>query len=110
MSYDIVLFPVAAGDSAAAVFARRPESESEEVNPGPMVDSVEVAKKRVSDTLQDQLPALQPFPFDYEILALELGTDAAEAWRRWRHIELNEDKSGLQITIHDSHVDIALPY
>ena len=110
MSYDIVLFPVAAGEDVAMVFARRAQAESEEVNPGPMVDAAEVAKKRISDALQEQLPTLRLFPFAYDLIAHGLGTDTAEAQRRWRHIELNEEHLAFQVSIHDRHVDIALSY
>ena len=84
MSYDVVLLPVAAGEDVATVFARRAEAALEEVNPGPMVDAVEVAKRKLCDVLRNQLPSFQPFPFDYASIARELGTDTAEARRRSR--------------------------
>ncbi len=110
MSYDI--YTVKAKDIASAVdiVNRQSEAEETEVNPGPISEAVEQQKRHLADALRRVHPALGEFNFDYATLAQSSGIDAAEARRRFRLIELTDDKLGLQITIFDDHATATLAY
>ena len=57
-------------------------------------------------------PRLSVFEFGYSSIAAQQHITEGEARTRYRHIELNgpEGGNGIQITLRDDTVDIAVPY
>src|SRR5689334_215053 len=99
MSYDLSLFRRVAGEDPETTFSRLSEDAENCLNPGPIVNAVELEKKRLADALMRGRPSLEIFPFDYPKIAASDGISEAEARRRMRHIELNEEALTLQITL-----------
>jgi hypothetical protein len=111
MSYDLTLFPVAKGEDVADVFFRRAKAaDADDPNPGPGGDERQVEKREWMRELQACVPGLEPFAFDYAAIAESGGISETEARRRWRHIELNDDATGLQVTLYDESADVTMPY
>jgi hypothetical protein len=106
MSYDFHLFRRVAGEDPLTT--ARAEREDEDLrSPDPDAERI---KKTVADALLAQHPRLSKF--DYEAIARLHHISADEAWRRYRHIELNgpEHGHGIQITLFDHRASIRLPY
>jgi hypothetical protein len=111
VSYDLQLFRRADGETTEAALARiEAAASSDQLNPGPIMPEVEREKRRLAEALTRHMSSLQRFPFDYQRIAAMENVDEAEARRKWRHIELNEDDFGLQIMLEDETASAALPY
>jgi hypothetical protein len=106
MSYDFHLFRRVAGEDPLTTA----QAESEDEDSKPRDPDAERIKKTVADALVAQHPRL--CKFDYEKIARLHHISAAEAWRRYRHIELNGPAygHGIQITLFDHRASIRLPY
>jgi len=106
MSYDFHLFRRVAGEDPLTTA----QAESEDEDSKPLDPDAERIKKTVADALVAQHPGLSKF--DYEEIARLHHISAAEAWRRYRHIELNGPAygHGIQITLFDHRASIRLPY
>ena len=103
MSYDFCLATAADLDA---------QPDSEDLNPGPPVPEKETAKRALAQRLMAENAELQPFLFDFVVIAAEMGISETEARARYRHIELNgrDDGNGIQITLFDDHADLTVPY
>ena len=111
MSYDLTLFRVAEGEDVADVFLRRAQAaDADDPNPGPGREEWEAEKRAWMRELQGCVPGFEAFAFDYAAIAQAGGISEAEARRRWRHIELSDDATGLQVTLYDESADVTLPY
>jgi hypothetical protein len=112
MSYDLHLIPARAGTPPLSAARALIEQDEGEINPGPAVPEKEARKARLADALKRANPQLVAFEFGYSTIAAQEGISEAEARQRYRHIELNgpEDGSGVQITLTDDTVHVAVPY
>jgi hypothetical protein len=112
MSYDLHLIPARAGTAPLSAARALLEQDEGEINPGPAVPEKEARKARLTDALRRTDPQLVAFEFGYSTIAAREGISEAEARQRYRHIELNgpEDGSGVQITLTDDSVHVAVPY
>jgi hypothetical protein len=86
------------------------DASSDDLNPSPIVPRLEATKHRLAHALLRHLPSLEQFIFDYQQMAAIANVDEIKARRRWRHIKLNEDGFGWQITFEDETACAALPY
>lgn len=109
MSYDFALF-VIDGDPAEEYLRFSESGSVDDPNPGPVLPRCEVAKRKLADSLRIRQPLLEEFVFEHDGLAKSHRIDQAEAQRRWRHIELNLESIGLQITLFDDRATVTLPY
>src|SRR5258706_5346236 len=92
-------------------YLRFSESGSvDDPNPGAVLPRCEVAKRKLADSLRTKQPLLDEFVFDHDALAKSHRIDRAEAQRRWRHIELNLESVGLQISLFDDWATVTLAY
>lgn len=111
MSYDLTLFRLEEGEDVAEVFLRRAQAaDADDPNPGPGREEREAEKRTWMRELQTCVPGFEAFAFDYAAIAHSGGIPEAEARRRWRQIELNDDATGLQVTLYDESADVTLPY
>ncbi|RPH65674.1 MAG: hypothetical protein EHM78_24975, partial [Myxococcaceae bacterium] len=90
----------------------RQEREVEEHGPGTAEASPEDVKRRqrVVAALQREAPFLTAFSFDYAEIGRTLGITPDEAARRFQHVELNEESSGIQVTVRGSTSTLTVPY
>lgn len=109
MSYDFALF-VIDGDPTEEYLRFSETGSVDDPNPGPVLPRCEGAKRKLADSLRIKQPLLDEFVFDHDALAKSHRIDRAEAQRRWRHIELNLESVGLQITLFDDRATVTLPY
>jgi hypothetical protein len=108
VSYELQLFRMLEGETTQDAVARWvATNSSDDPNPGPVTPEIEDAKRRQADALARRMPSLEPFVFDYQQIAALNKLDEAEARRRWRHIELNEDAFGLQILLYGQTASVA---
>lgn len=70
----------------------------------------EAVKRRAADALTAADPSLRPFVFDYAEIARIRRIPIEQARRDHRHIELNDERSGLQILLFDDSAAIAVAY
>jgi hypothetical protein len=111
MSYDIALLRPRDGEALEDAFTRLVSlAPADDPNPGPVVAAAEAAKQSLADALVRQRSSLRPFQFDFGQIAAREQVERSEARRRWRHIELNDEDLGLQITLHDEYASATLPY
>lgn len=112
MSYDIhlVRVPPSMDPLAVALDSMEREEEGEATGAGTGQAESEARKRRMVDALVAAEPRLAPFAFDYALIARELQISAAEARWRYRHVELNDEKDGVQITLHDEMCDLSISY
>ena len=116
MSYDLTLFRVPKGvdpDEAWDDWIRETESRilarSEGVDDlGPINSAKEQFKKQLATALVTRHPSLELFTPDYAKIAKVRAIDEAEARRRFRSLELNEERLGIQITLFDNSAGISL--
>jgi hypothetical protein len=112
MSYDFQLLPRGEVDAFLQRYEEQDE-ESEEINPGPIIPEREAWKRQLRDAIVAEEPQFTAFLMDYaEVARLDAITEA-EARVRYRHIELNlleDDGTGIQITIFDDTVSLTVPY
>lgn len=109
MSYDFALFAID-GDPIGEYLHFSEVGSVDDPNPGPVLPSCEVAKRKLTDSLRIKQPLLEEFVFDHHGLAESHQINQAEARRRWRHIELNLESVGLQITLFDGWATVTLAY
>ena len=109
MSYDFALF-VIDGDPTKEYFRFSEAGSVDDPNPGPVLPRCEVLKRKLADSLRIRQPLLNEFVFGHDGLARSHRIDQAEAQRRWRHIELNLESVGLQITLFDDWATVTLAY
>jgi len=69
-------------------------------------------KRKITATLVEHNPRLEPFQFDYAEIARSLKITEEQARREWTHVELNppEGDLAIQITVFGDHVSINIPY
>jgi hypothetical protein len=112
MSYDLYLFRLAPGQAAKDQIRAVMLAEEAE-DPGPIDPAAENLKSEIAQALTAAWPWMKPFAFEYPEVARELGVSETEARRRFRHVELNDEREpsrGIQLTINDIHITINLPY
>jgi hypothetical protein len=109
VSYDFALF-VIDGDPTEEYVRISEAGSVDDPNPGPVLPRCEVTKRKLADSLRTKQPLFDEFVFDHDALARSHRIDRAEAQRRFRHIELNLERSGLQITLFDDSATVTLPY
>ncbi len=109
MSYDFAMFAID-GDPTEKYLRLSEAGSVDDPNPGPVLPSCEVAKRKLADSLRIKQPLLEEFVFDHDGLAKSHQIDRAEAKSRWRHIELNVENVGLQITLFDNWATVTLAY
>lgn len=109
LNYLIYLFtPPVGGDPWAMAMAGPPQ----DVDPGPIDASAEIAKQKLVTALNALDATLGVFPFKHEELARFAEVTVEEAQRRWRHLELNapNEGTGIQVTLYDTWATISVPY
>src|SRR5215510_10718630 len=106
MSYDLRLLRVGPGETAEDVAMR----DVEETPFGPLDSQKEAMKRRVAAALIAADKSLKPFEFDYKKIAKTLKISAEQARHRMRHIELNDDATGIQIMLFDDEAAVTVPY
>jgi hypothetical protein len=109
VSYDFALF-VVDGDPTEEYLRFSEAGSVDDPNPGPVLSKCEVAKRKLADSLRIKQPLLDEFVFGHDSLAKSHRIDQAEAQRRYRHIELNLENVGLQITLFDDWATVTRPY
>jgi hypothetical protein len=112
LSYDLLLVRVRGKVDAAQLAQAFLEDEGDDPNAGPIDPAAEAWKQKLVGALRAANPAFEPFAFDHAEIARTRGTSVDEARRQWRHVELNgpDDSNGIQITIHDDHANLTVPY
>jgi len=113
MSYDIHLVLADSGDNRLeSVRTLVERSDEAGINSGPGNPEKEARKQRLLGLLLRDNPDVQPFQFNYAVIAAQDGISEDEARIRYRHIELNgpDDGNGVQITLYDDTADITVPY
>jgi len=112
MSYDLYLLQRVPGEDPLETAAAQLDSESEEINPGPLDPAAEARKEMLSRALMNANSSLERFQFGYAEIAASGGISEEEARIRYRHVELNgpEDGNGIQISLHDDHASITIPF
>lgn len=112
MSYDLLLVRPRHGVSTETVAQSFLEDEGADPNPGPIDPSAESRKQELVRALRAVNSAFEPFEFDHAEIARMQGTSEDDARRMWRHVELNgpDDGNGIQITLHDDHANVTVPY
>jgi hypothetical protein len=111
VSYDLQLFRPLPGETTEAALVRLDAAaRSDEPDPGPIVSEVEEGKRRLAEALMRHTRSLRQFDFDYRRITNLMNVDEAEARRKCRHIELNEDRWGLQIKLMDETASATLGY
>lgn len=109
MSYDLRLARPRPDTSLEQLFERiMTDQESDEA--APTDPSVERFKAQIAASILADLPRMTQFEFDHADIAAMLQCTEDEARRRFRHIELNQDDTGAQITIYDEQISMSLPY
>ena len=77
-------------------------------DPGTIDPAKEDVKKRLSAALMARCPSLKVFQPDYAALAKSHSISPAEAERRFRDVELNEERYGIQIILFDDAAGASL--
>src|SRR5678815_3828351 len=109
MSYDFALF-VIDGDPTEEYLRISEAGSVDDPNPGPVLPRCEITKRKLAHSLRTKQPLFDEFVFDHDALARSHRIDRTEAQRKFRHIELNLESSGLQITLFDDSATVTLPY
>lgn len=112
MSYDLHLVPSRPGTDALNAARALLAQDEKEINPGLPVPDKEAKKQRLATALIEANPQLAVFEFGYAAIAAQKGLTEEDARMRYRHLELNgpEDGNGIQVTLYDDTIDIAVPY
>ena len=115
MSYVIDLVRLPPGPDPEAAYRKQArETEAAVVksggDPGPVDPKKEEAKQQLARALVTRHPSLRVFKPDFAELARWHHVDVAEAQRRFRHIELNEERYSIQITLFDDGAGAALAF
>src|SRR5262245_19510859 len=106
MSYDLRLVRVGPGETAEVVAMR----DVEETPFGPLDPQKEAMKKRAAEALLAADKDLKLFEFDHRKIAKSLKISIEQARHRMRHIELNDDATGIQIMLFDDEAAVTVPY
>ena len=107
MSYDLHLLRPRPGESVEETATRDADEDSPASPPDPQKEEL---KRRVAAALISQDKALAIFRFDYKEIARLQKISVADAQLRFRHIELNDDATGIQITLLDDEAGVTVPY
>lgn len=112
MSYDLLLVRPRQDVRVEDVARTFLEDEGDDPNPGPIQPAAETWKQELVRALREVNPALEPFAFDHAEIARMQSTSIDDARRMWRHVELNgpDGGNGIQITLHDDHANLTVPY
>ena len=108
MSYDLSLYQLAPGESVQDRI--RAEEYRELGHPDPAAEKL---KSEIAAAITTNWPWMKPFVFDYPEVARALKTSEDEARRRFRHIELNDEREpsrGIQLSIFEGSISITVPY
>jgi hypothetical protein len=107
MSYDLHLVRPRPGQAIEEIAM----ADDEDGPPaGPPDPAKEAVKRHTADTLLAADPSLRPFVFDYAEIARIRGISLEQARRDHRHIELNDDRAGIQIMLCDDSAYVTVPY
>ena len=107
MSYVIDLVRLPANVDPEVAYRQRAKEKEEElaktpgVDPGPVDPQKERGKQELARSLVSQQPSLRMAQPDFAALARHHGVDVAEAKRRFRNIELNDERHSIQIVLFD---------
>jgi hypothetical protein len=111
MSYDLWSFPVPSGEDPLEMVQRFMEAEedAEVLDPDP---AKEARKRILAERIVAGNPKMEPFVLQYEQIAEMQKITVAEAKRKYRYIELDcgEGGNGVQVTLHDDHATVTVPY
>jgi hypothetical protein len=108
MSYDFRLFTPRPGRDPREIVDNDDEFER-----GPRNPKIEALKRKVADALVAHDARLTPATPNFEEMARLHGMSPAEAYDRFRRLELNDEKnpaSGIQITLFDDGAALSIPY
>ncbi len=61
-------------------------------------------------SLRKIAPGLKPFKFDFPAIAKSLKISLAQARKQFSHVELNDNKTGIQMMITAKVAEITIPY
>ena len=70
----------------------------------------EALKQKVAKALVEHDKTLEVFKFDYREIARIRKMTIEQARQEFRHIELNDESTGMQITLFDDEASISVPY
>jgi hypothetical protein len=118
VSYDFYLFNIPAGVAPAEAYKQRFEQqETKTVAKKISVDNqdtstvrIEQLKLRLAEALILKCPSLKLYERDYARLAKSRSIDESEARRRYRNLDLTDSELGLQVSLFDDTVAIAIPF
>jgi hypothetical protein len=112
MSYDLYCYLPTSDipnlNEAEALVEGFDEAEESEI----AIETTSIRREAIVAALLSHNPRLERFQFDYQKIASSLGISETEARARYQHAELTppEGDLAIQLTVHDDHVFIAIPY
>ena len=105
MSYGLLFVRVRSNETAGDVATRDRDDPL-----GPVDPQKEVVKQRLATALLSLDKSLKRFAFDFAKIAKLRKISLEQARQEFRHVELNDDKTGIQITLFDDEAAITVPY
>jgi hypothetical protein len=116
MSYVMDLVRLPAGVDPESAYRQRSKHTEQTLadgrgpDPGPVDREKEEAKKQLARVLVARHPSLHAFQPDFTELARWHRIEVAEARRRFRHIELNDERRSIQITLFDDAAGVSFAF
>jgi hypothetical protein len=112
MSYDLYCYAPASSVPDATEAQALVELFNADEEAGITKNATSEAKEKIAAALMECNPRLERFQFDFGEIAKAAKISEQEARARYQHIELNpaEGDLAIQLTVHDDHVDITVPY
>ncbi len=106
MSYDLLFVRVRPNETAEEVATR----DRDDQPLGPADPEKEAVKQRMAAALLSLDKGLKRFVFEFAKVAKLRKISLEQARQEFRHIELNDDKSGIQVMLFDDEAAITVPY
>jgi hypothetical protein len=106
MSYDLLFVRVQPNETAEEVATR----DRDDQPLGPADPEKDAVKQRMAAALLSLDKGLKRFVFEFAKVAKLRKISFEQARQEFRHVELNDDKTGIQITLFDDEAAITVPY
>jgi hypothetical protein len=107
MSYDFMLFKPRPGEDPAETAQRDVEEWPSSAPPDP---EKEALKRRVANALMAFDSKLKIHQFDYQQIAKTRKISLEQARLQFRHLELDDETTGLHIMLSDDDAGLSVPY
>src|SRR5215472_5352050 len=113
MSYGLDLVRLPSGVDPDEAYGKRSEelekrlAEGGSTDPGPIDPKKEEFKRRLAAALMARHPSLRLAQPDFAARARLHSIDVAEAKRRFRNLELNDDRHSVQILLFDDTAGVS---